>query len=227
MTDEVIKDYGKWNLPEGWNELTLKQYSEIEKYYSDKEKTFNVADVLEILTNHTRDEIDQLPIEFTEKILDKLEWIKTSPEYGEPTNKLVINGETYQINFQNKLKTGEFIASETILKNDRFNYAALLAILCRKEGEIYDSKFENEVLEDRIALFEKLSMTEAMRMVNFFLQLWVTLEMPTQLSSQVEEEIDHIARFIKTSQKNGTLSKRSTKSAMKTLQKLKQSISST
>lgn len=68
-------DYGKWTIPNGWNELTLKQYQEIERYYSNKDKKFDVRDVLELFTDHSRDDIDQLPIEFVERILGNLNWL--------------------------------------------------------------------------------------------------------------------------------------------------------
>ena len=224
---ENIIDYGSITVPKSWDEIALKKYQEIERYYDGKDdENFNVIDVLDILIDKDRDFIMSLPTEFLEKIMEHLVFLQKSPEYGEPTNKITIDGEEYKINFQNQLKTGEFIAAETLLKSDKHNYSALLAILCRKEGEIYDSKFENEVLEDRIALFEKLPITNVMPLVSFFLQLWALSEIPTQLSSQVEEAISLIQKDIETSQKNGDMSKRSMKSAMKTLQKLKQSISS-
>ena len=63
--DEII-DYGKWTVPTRWEDVTLKQFQEVERYYEDKDKKFDVREVLEIFTNHTRDEINALPIEFLE-----------------------------------------------------------------------------------------------------------------------------------------------------------------
>ena len=139
-------DLGKWSVPTSWDELDLKMFQEIERYYSDKDKEFDVREVLHIFTEHTTDDINSLPYEFVEKIMEKLSWLGEEPKFGEPTNKIIIDGITYQVNVQEKLRTGEFIAVDTILKNDKFNYAAILAILCRKEGEVYDSKFENEII---------------------------------------------------------------------------------
>ena len=120
---------------------------------------------------------------------------------------------------------GEYIAADTAMKGDKHNYAAFLAILCRKDGELYDSKFENEVLEDRIKLFEKQPVTNVLAIISFFLSLYVTLQMPTLLSSKVMEAIDLTRKDIETLQKNGAVSKRSMKSAMKKLKKLEKSIS--
>lgn len=223
MADEKI-DYGVWNLPKGWDELTLKQFQQIDEYYADKDKEFDVRDVLEVFTDHSRDEVDQLPIEFVESLLEALKWLSEPPQMDEPTHKIKVNGEEYHINFQNKLKTGEFIAVQTLLKGDKYNYAAMLAILCRKEGEVYDSKFENEVLEDRIAMFEKIPMLDAMRVVNFFLSLWLISQNHTQLYSQVEEALNLTQSRIETLQKSGELSKLSTRLLMRKLRKLRKSI---
>ena len=219
-------DYGKWTIPNGWNELTLKQYQEIERYYSDKDKKFDVRDVLELFTDHSRDEVSQLPIEFVERILGNLNWLFKTPDWGEPKNYTEINGEKYIVNIQDKLKVGEFIAVDTAMKADRHNYAAILAILCRKEGELYDAKFENEVLTNRIEMWENVPVTKVMPIVSFFLQCFMILQMPSQLSLEVREAINHTRNNIETLHQDGDLTKRSMKSAMKKLKKLEKSISS-
>ena len=219
-------DFGSYVLPKGWDDLTLKMFQEIERYYSDKEKEFDVRDVLEVFTAHSRDEIDQLPIEFVEKLLEALKWVSEPPKYDEPRPYVIIDGEKYQVNIQEKLKTGEYIAVETAIKGDAHNYAAILAILCRKQGELYDSKFENEELEKRIELFENQPMMNVMPIVSFFLNLWLVLGKHTQLYSVVKEQLDLTQKHIETLHKNGELSKRSMRSAMKKLRKLEKSINS-
>jgi hypothetical protein len=224
MADEKI-DYGSWTVPSGWNELTLGMFSKIERYYADKDESFDVRDVLEAFTAHSKDEVDQLPIEFVERLLGALKWLSEPPKYGEPTPSLVIDGVRYTVNVQEKLKTGEYIAVDTLLKDDKYNYAALLAILCRKEGEIYDSKYENEVLPSRIAFWEKQPMLECMRIASFFLNLWLIFGQRTQLSSQVMEALDLTQRHIETSHRNGEISRLSMKLLMRKLKKLRKSIS--
>ena len=201
--DENVIDLGKWVVPSGWNELTLKQFQDIERFYADKDKSFDVRDVLELFTDHSRDEVAQLPIEFTERLLEALKWLHEAPEWGEPTNKVELDGERYQVNVQEKLKTGEYIAVDTILKQDKHNYAALLAILCRKDGEIYDSKFENEVLSDRIKMWEKVPVVKVMPIITFFLQCYIVSEKTTQLSLMAEEAISLTRSDIETLHKIG------------------------
>ena len=220
---ETIKDFGEWNLPTSWDEVTLEMFQKIEKYYSDKDKNFDVRDVLDIFTSHTKDEINELPIEFTEKLMNKLSFLTTQPNFGEPKPSIEIDGEKYTVNVMEKLKTGEYVAVDTVIKADKHNYAAMLAILCRKDGELYDSKFEAEVFEDRQKLFEKQPITKVMPIVSFFLELYAVRTIPSQLYSEVEEELNHIQKSIETSEKLGVFKKRSLNSRMKKLRKLLES----
>lgn len=226
MEDKEIIDYGEIHVPSSWDEITLKTYQRIEEYYESitGDTHFNVMDVLDIFIDKDKDYLMSLPSEFLDIILDKLSFLTTPMKTPEPSNKIEINGEKYIVNVQNKLKTGEFIASDSILKDDRHNYAAMLAILCRKEGEIYDLHFENEVVQDRITLFEQQPITKIMPIITFFLALYGQSVMISQLSSKVEEAIDLTRRSIETSHKNGEISRRSMRSAMKKLKKLEQSI---
>lgn len=224
---EIIKDFKEWKVPTRWEDLTLKTYQDIERYYKDGDKEFNVIDVLDILTDKTRDEINELPAEFLEIILTHLSFLTTAPEVDEPSNKITINGETYAVNVMEKLKVGEYVAVDTILKNDRHDYASILAILCRKQGEVYDSKYEAEIFEDRKKMFEEQPVIKILPIVNFFLQLYATSEIPSLLSSKVENAIDHIQQNIATSDRIGVFKKYYLNWRMKKLRKSLKSIKCT
>lgn len=224
--EENVIDLGVWNVPTSWDEVTLRQYQEIERYYEGKDEHFDVRKVLNILTNHTEDEINMLPLEYLEEIMEKLNFLASLPKEEEPRNWCEINGERYTIHTENKLKVGEYVGADTAMKGDKHNYAAILAILCRKDGELYDSKFENEVLEDRIRMWEEVPVTEILPLIGFFLQLYITLQMPTLLSSKAMEAIDLTRKDIETLHQNGEISKRYMKSQMKKLRKLEKSINS-
>lgn len=224
--DEII-DLGQWNCPKDWNDITLEKYQQIEKYYSGKEEKFDIRDVIHILCDKTIDDVNALPVEFLEDIIDRMDFLTKAPQVDNPTNKVEIDGVTYTVNTQNKMKAGEFIATETIMKEDPSNTAALLAILCRREGEQYDSHFENEILEERIKMFEKTPITKVLPVITFFLELYMIYAAPIQLSTLMLEAINDVRRNIESSQKNGLLSKLYTKWQMRKLRKLEKSINST
>lgn len=222
---DIIKDFGSWVVPTKWEDITLKKYQEIEKYYADKEtKEFDVREVLHILTNKDWDDINALPAEFLDTILTHLIFLSTTPEVGEASNKIVIDGDEYIINIQDKLKVGEYIAVDTMLKQDKHNYAAILAILCRKRDELYDSHFENEVLEKRVKLFEEQPVTKILSLIHFFMECFIISQLPTQLSLKVEEAINLTVQNIENLHKSGEISRHCMKSATRKLKKLQKSI---
>ena len=222
--DNII-DYGSITVPTRWEDVTLKMYQDIERLYDGKDESFDARKVIHIMCGLSEDEVNSMPVDFLERIMAHLTFLQTKPEDKEPSNSIVIDGEKYTVHTENKLRTGEYIASDTAMKGDRHNYAAILAILCRKEGEVYDSHFENEILEDRIKLWEKQPVVNILPIIGFFLELYIVLQMPTLLYSKVEEALDLTRKDIETLQKNGAISKRSMKSAMKKLKKLEKSIS--
>lgn len=212
-------DFQEWVVPTSWDDITLKRFQDIERYYADKDKQFNVIDVLDILIDKDRDYIMSLPSEFLESILNKMSFLQTQPTVKEPSNKVTISGETYIVKTMEKLKTGEYVAADGIIKNDPHNYAAIMAILCRKDNEVYDSHYEAEVLDDRIKFWEEQPVTNVLQIISFFLQLWLVLEIPSQLYSKVEEELNRIQQSIDNSDKIGAFKRRSLKSRIKTLRK--------
>ena len=222
--DKNIIDYGEYKIPIDWSQISLKMFQDIERYYSDKDKKFDAREVLHIFTNKSVDEINELPVEFVEILMDKLSFIQDSPKEKEPSNKIKIDGEEYIINVMEKLKTGEFIAVDSVLKDDKYDYASILAILCRKEGEIYDSKFEAELFEERREMWERQPITSILPLISFFINCYIMLETPSQVSSLVEVELNRIQKDIETLRKDGALSALSTKLLKRKLKKLKKSI---
>ena len=223
----VEKDFGEWKVPSSWDDLTLGKFQELERLYDTEdgnERKFDVRDVLDLMTDRTKDEINELPIEFTDSLLRKMYWLHEQPDFGKPSNKITIDGETYTVHNENQMKFGEYVALDTALKGDKHNYAAMLAILCRKDGEIFDAKFENEILPSRIEFWKNVSVMKVMPIVSFFLELSSMSLQVSQLSLEVQEGINHILKHIETSKQNGVFSALYTKWQVRKLKKLQKSI---
>ena len=223
----VEKDFGEWKVPSSWDDLTLGKFQELERLYDTEdgnERKFDVRDVLDLMTDRTKDEINELPIEFTDMLLRKMYWLHEQPNFGKPSNKITIDGVQYTVHNENEMKFGEYVALDTALKGDKHNYAAMLAILCRKDGEIFDAKFENEVLPSRIEFWKNVSVMKVMPIVSFFLELSSMSLQVSQLSLEVQEGINHILKHIETSKQNGVFSALYTKWQVRKLKKLQKSI---
>lgn len=222
----VEKDFGEWKVPSSWDDLTLGKFQELERLYDgdENERKFDVRDVLDLMTDRTKDEINELPIEFTDMLLRKMYWLHEQPQFGKPSNKITIDGVQYTVHNENEMKFGEYVALDTALKGDKHNYAAMLAILCRKDGEIFDAKFENEILPSRIEFWKNVSVMKVMPIVSFFLELSSMSLQVSQLSLEIQEGINHILKHIETSKQNGVFSALYTKWQVRKLKKLQKSI---
>lgn len=207
MDNENVIDLGEITVPEKWEDVTLKMFQELERYYANTDKDFDLREVLHIMIQKDVDYVSNLPISISEKIMEKMSFLQTEPAPQKPTNKIEIDGETYEVNVMEKMKTGEFVATDTITKSDKYNYAAILAVICRKKGEIYDSKFEAEVFDDRVKMFEETSVMKIMPVLSFFLSSYAALATLSLMYSQVEEAVNHTQRDIEISRNVGVFRK--------------------
>ena len=223
MENDII-DYGKWSVPTSWNDISLEQFEKIEKYYAEKSERFDVRDVIEVFVDKTRDEVNSLPSDFLEFILEKMQFLQEEIPNSEPSNKISIDGEEYMINFMEKLKVGEYVDVDTSMKNDPYDYGSFFAILCRKSGEKYDSDFIAMEFENRKKMFERQPITKIMPLIQFFFHLYTILETPSLLSMKAQEALNSIQANIETLEKDGVFSRLYTRSLMRKLKKLRKSI---
>lgn len=216
-------ELGSYNIPSKWEDVTLKQFQQI---LNLQDKNDNLA-ILAIMLGKTKEEVQQLPSKVLTLFYKNLSFFKNEVKV-EADNKLTINNELYIINDKDNMKVGEYADFNEILQYDRNNYAYMLAILCRKEGEIYDDKYIAEKLEQRKEMFENIPVTEALKTVNFFFQKYISLGMNTEIYSEaLKVEVENLlAENIKSLSKNGRFFKPSNLRAIIKLRKLKKRIKS-
>lgn len=168
-------DLGKWVLPTRWDEVTLGQFAELEKLYKgEASKGVDAVDLISIMSGRTKDEVMALPVDFMETMTIHLVFLETQPEIEKPLNSIEIDGETYIINVKEKLKFGEYVDFDQLVKSDPCDYPSMLAILCRKEGEAYDSDFIANEFQKRVDMFAKQPITKILPLIAFFLELSTT-----------------------------------------------------
>lgn len=196
-------DFGKITIPTKWSEVTLKQFQELMKVYNQEDK--DILDILSIFTQKSKKELRQMPSEFIETMLVHLQFMNTKLEV-EPSSQIDIDGKIYRINYTEKLKFGEFVDVETLIKEDKYNWAAILAMLCRLEGEIYDDDFIADQLDERIKMYESLPIDRALQLINFFLKLklrYITYSLRSLTLKEAREAAESLVQSIRDSLKDG------------------------
>lgn len=211
------------NMPLSWEEITLETFQEISKLY-DNEKKPTIIDILSILTNIKKEELEQYPVEVLNTIIQQAQYIQSTPT-NEVKNEIIIDGEKYFINYENELRFKEFVDSQTLLEGNNRDYASLLGILCRKQGELYTDEYIAKEFDKRVEMFNKQPITNILPVVNFFLNYWVVLEKTskeslTTIKEAANKYLEHIGNFLR----SGIGKKRFSKSQMKKLQTLKKQL---
>lgn len=221
----VEKDFGEWNVPESWDDITLGQLMELDAL---NEEVPSLTKVVSVLTGKPLDIVEQLPLQFTNAILSRMEFIKERPEI-EPSVSCEIGGERYSVNVVEEMRLGEFVAVETVLSADKDDVAGVLAVICRKAGEVYDSEFENKVVEERKKMFLDAPCTKVLPVVAFFLLRYSLLNQTSRRYSAMKEEALNLTQTCIDSLASSTvgIGSLSKSRARRKLKRLKKHISTT
>lgn len=207
------------NIPTSWDEVSLELFLKLKDLYKNEHKPTTI-EIVSILSGKDEKYIKEMPALVFEKVFDNLEYI-SKPITNESNNVIEIDNERYMINHLEQLRTQEFIDTQMV----QDNVVAVLAILCRKEGEVYDDDFIATKLNDRMEMFKNQPITKIQPLINFFLTLWVLS--PQNMKSYSEKLLDHTNQLVKNiedSLKNGTGKKHFLNSPMRKLKKLKKSL---
>lgn len=212
----VVKDYGNINVPTSWNDITLRQFVKLMRLQEEEGKEEpSIVDIMAVLTDTDKKYIYSLPSDFANTIMAHLLFLN-EPLKEEPKAEVEINGEKYKINYMEKLKFGEYTDANTVMANDKFDYASLLAILCRKEGEKYDDDFIADHIEKRTEMWNNQPITKVYPLITFFLTLHaISGKHLEQYLTTTEDQLLQLVRDIKNSAKRGDGLKLSMTSRMK------------
>lgn len=210
---EILYDFGEWTIADKWEDVSLKQFVELMRLNDSGIR--DIRDVIAILSDHTKDEINMLPIDFIESMMARLTFLNKAPELDN-SNQIEIDGETYFVNVMEKLKTGEFVDINTAIQSDSLNYAAFLAILCRKKDEVYDDDFIANKLDERIEMYNNQPITKILPVIGFFLNLYRISKTPSQnCMTEIQQTANQLLKDTETSLRSGGYKKLSLKQLMK------------
>ena len=193
---------GSYRIAKSWDEVTLLQWQNYLRKLEEKgQDKLDILSTLEAFSDIPMSIIEQMPTPLFEKVVTHLKWL-TEDVNAEPSNQVEINGQIYQINFMEKLKVKEYLDLNTVMENDKLNYAAIFAILCRKPNENYNQDFIADEFSKRVEMFENMKVLDAMKLISFFLTLFLKYETHFQNYLTVEEykkELMELVRNIKSS----------------------------
>lgn len=155
------------NVPQSWDEITLNKYQKIHKAYIENEKP-NSIEILAIILDMEKEELEKMPATVVTNVYSRLTFLQDKID-DTPSDRIEIDNEIYKVNTEEELKFGEFVDFNTILDEDPYNYAAMIAILCRKENEPYNDDFIANKFKERVEMFNNQPITKIIKIITFFL----------------------------------------------------------
>lgn len=184
------------NVPESWDDLTLKQYLDFTKVAetvkeddNSIENTLRTYKLVEILTGLSEEELDQLSISDMNDLSGSIAHIITDFKFNnEPSNHFNIEGIDYVAKNTQDLDNGEYITLNILKEQhtDIYEFAPLLlSVLIRPGKMTYDAERKEEIWEVekfnrrdinnmqlRADLFmEKAKAKDVIPVLNFFLSM--------------------------------------------------------
>lgn len=197
---------GQYHVAESWEDVTLLQWQNyVRKASESEDNSLDIITTLEAFSDIPRSVINQMPTDLFESVVERLKWLKETPDQT-PSQSVVIDGETYLINVMEKLKVMEYLDLNTVIENDKFNYAIVFAILCRKPGEEYNDEFKADKLTNRLEMFEQMNCVDGMKLIAFFLTCYIELETRSRnclVVEAIKQDAIELARSIRSSLKDG------------------------
>lgn len=200
--ETIIKDFGEYNIPTCWDDVTLEKFVKLQNDIDETNEFTSLYSIISIMSDKPFSEVSDLPYDFVEQIMARLSFMRTMPEV-EAKNEVEIDGEKYIINYQNKLVFGEYTNVQMLLQNDKYAYAEVLAVLCRKVNEEYSNQFIIDNFDERVKLFNSCPITKIMPLVLFFSTYWILSQKSSEIYSDLQKQTDQLAQSINNSAKNG------------------------
>ena len=187
-----------YNVPESWDDVTLGQYEKWFDYVADTK--MKEVELVSLISTIPFDLLSTLPLSFYTDVLNMVSFTFAGNDF-KPSNKIVIDDAVYSVSVKDELTLAQYVDVEATFEEEGNDsrLSEILAIVCLKKGEKYDSK----ILKERKKSFQDLKMNEVFPLLAFFLQLKKNLLMITTFYSKVVEQANQFASLIRTSAENG------------------------
>lgn len=166
----------EYNLPENWNEVTIKQFKAISAIKVENELQW-VVDILYILTEIPKDIIYEITLD-RRLILDTINFIQTDVLPTDITREFKINNNIYTLKEFSKLTMGEVISLEMMSKDINNNISSILAILYQRNDEKWTIDTHKSIEEE---IDNNMSIGQLWQSVVFFCKVIEKLKLDSQL----------------------------------------------
>lgn len=152
-----------YNVPESWDDVTLGQYEKWFDYVADTK--MKEVELVSLISTIPFDLLSTLPLSFYTDVLNMVSFAFAGNDF-KPSNKIVIDNDVYSVSVKDELTLAQYVDVEATFEEEGNDsrLSEILAIVCLRKGEKYDSK----ILKERKKLFQDLKMNEVFPLLAFF-----------------------------------------------------------
>lgn len=185
------------NVPQSWSDIRLGDY---ERWFRrEPENRLEQIELVAAICGVDAGLLLNNPTQIFDTIVDIVKFV-FGEYHGEAHNRIAIDGVVYTISLTEELTLAEWVDIESVFETEtETRLSDILSILCRPQGEVYDSGLS----ESRRAFFSDLRMSEALPLLAFFLRQRERFRHVSNLYSEVKEQVDRYLLLTQNFAENG------------------------
>lgn len=173
-----------------WNDITIKQFNEIEKLRGSLTEDMTIEDnidinvkLISIIFNKDVDEVENLDIREMGELIKQTNFLREPIPNKRIENKYTINGRKYALNTNiQKLSVSQYIDFQTYKSNGENDIVKFLSIYLIPYGKTYGEYDFEEVYKD----IESMSIVDG-NAICFFFRLQFAILMRTSLIYSIKK----------------------------------------
>lgn len=160
----IIKiDSIQYQVPECWEDVQLADYERWFDFTADSKQ--KEVELISLISHIPLDTLSNLPLSFYTEVMEMVDFAFAGNEY-KPSNQILIDGEVYSIATKDELTLAQYVDVEATFEEEDNDskLSEILAIVCLKRNERYDSK----MLKEKKKMFQDLNMNQVFPLLAFF-----------------------------------------------------------
>lgn len=158
------------NMKYDWNNLTLGKF--IELYQITQNETDEDTAIMKsaaLLNGLSYDEIMDMPLDRTRKLLETVSFLYTEPKKGKPKKKYTFGDMKLIATLKpEKMTTAQYIDFQAICKMGNEMLAQFMSIFLIPEGHTYNDGYDNDEVVEAIRNY--MTAEEALSLADFFVR---------------------------------------------------------
>lgn len=134
-----------------WKDLTMGEFIELEQILkADIPESYRTVHVLSLLSNHTIDELESLPMHEFKSLTKNLNFINTEPKYNDIKSVYMINEKPYELKSDiASITTAQYMDYQVYMKENPVDMIKVLSCFLIPKGHNYNDGYNmQDVMKD-------------------------------------------------------------------------------